>query len=144
MCVMLCLSKFPAHSAWQPCNSCDQSVLQRKGMWQNAEHLHTWFNKLCPKSVSALCKPVYMVMLYPKAKRNSSNDSLFSDLSNSLFDDIWTLSRNICIFIFWYSRGFYRIEIMSSFFCALGKQRILTIPSWSQVLYKKVPLYLCC
>lgn len=107
VCVMLCLSKFPAHSAWQPCNSCDQSVLHRKGMWQNAEHLHTWFNKLCPKSVLALCKPVYMVMLNPKAKRSSSNDSLFSDLSNSLFDDIWTLSSNICIFIFWYSRSFF-------------------------------------
>lgn len=104
--VMLCLFKFPAYSACQPCNTPVINLYYiEQEMWQNAEHLHTWFNELCPKSVSALCKPVYMVMLNPKAKRNSSNDTLFSDLSNSFFDDIWTLSSNICIFIFWYSRG---------------------------------------
>jgi len=69
-------------------------------MWQNAEYLHTCFNELCPKSVLALCKPLYMVMVNLEADRNSSNDSLFSDLANSFFDDIWTLSSNIYIFIF--------------------------------------------
>lgn len=122
LCVMLCLNSLPIlHDSHV--TVCDQSVLHRKGMWQNAEHPHTWFNKLCPKSVSALCKPVYMVMLNPKAKQNSSNDSLFSDLSNSFFDDIWTLTSNICIFIFWYSRGFFiELKLCLHFFVLLASR----------------------
>lgn len=118
LCVGLCWFKSPARSVQWPCNTSlvNQYCTEMEcGKMQNI-YICDLMNYVQNQSV--LYKPVCMVMLNLEANRNSSNDSLFLDVSNSLFDDTWTSSSNIYIFIFWYSGVFLELKLCLHVLCS--------------------------